>query len=102
MKLVVNRCYGGFGLSKKAVERMAELGHDEAREELDRDNFYGFVCADDEQRADQILVQVVEELGREADGSCAALEIVEIPDGIDFQIDEYDGLEWVAEKHQTW
>jgi len=25
MELVINKCYGGFGLSKKAIARLAEL-----------------------------------------------------------------------------
>ena len=57
-------------------------------------------------RADPDLVRVVEELGgghREgASGRCAALKIVEIPDGTDYEIEEYDGNEHVAEKHRTW
>jgi hypothetical protein len=53
-------------------------------------------------RADPLLVQVVEELGEFADGRHAELKIVEIPDDVKWQIDEYDGLEWVAEKHRTW
>jgi hypothetical protein len=28
--------------------------------------------------------------------------VVEIPDGVEWEIAEYDGLEWVAEKHRTW
>jgi len=55
-----------------------------------------------ENRADPKLIQVVEELGDKANGSCAKLEIVEIPDGVDWQIEEYDGNEHVAEKHRTW
>lgn len=53
-------------------------------------------------RADPLLVQVVEELGKKADGFCASLEIVEIPDGVDYEIQEYDGSEHIAEKHRTW
>lgn len=53
-------------------------------------------------RTDKLLIQVVEELGEDADGSCAKLKIVEIPDGTDYCIEEYDGNEWIAEKHQTW
>lgn len=53
-------------------------------------------------RADKVLVSVVEELGDKANGRCADLKVVEIPDGVEYEIDEYDGLEHVAEKHRTW
>lgn len=53
-------------------------------------------------RGDPALVQAVEELGKKADGQHAALKIVDIPDGIEWDIMEYDGMEHVAQKHQTW
>ena len=53
-------------------------------------------------RDDHILIQVVEELGEKANDRYAELKIVEIPDDVEWQIDEYDGAEWVAEKHRTW
>ena len=53
-------------------------------------------------RTDPILIQVVEELNEVADGDHACLKVVEIPDDVEWQIDEYDGAEWVAEKHRTW
>ena len=46
------------------------------------------------ERHDSILVQVVEELGERAGGSCASLKVVEIS-GNKYRICEYDGLEWV-------
>jgi len=59
-----------------------------------------------EVRHDPKLIQVVEELGGEhrkgASGSCAELRIVEIPDGTEYVIEEYDGNEHIAEVHQTW
>lgn len=60
-----------------------------------------FYCRD-LMRDDPILVRVVEEMGEKANGSCASLDIREIPDGIEWQIEEYDGREWIAEKHRTW
>lgn len=53
-------------------------------------------------RNDPDLVAVVEELGRAASGSLASLYVVEIPDDVDWEIEEYDGVEHVAEKHRTW
>lgn len=57
-------------------------------------------------RHDPDLVRVVEELGGDhregASGACAELRVVEIPDGTDYEIDEYDGNEHIAEKHRTW
>ena len=58
--------------------------------------------ADELERDDPILIQVVEELKDGANGRHAELKIVEIPDDVEWQIEEYDGNEWVAEKHRTW
>lgn len=44
-------------------------------------------------RTDPILVQVVEELGEEADDKCADLIIEELPKGTLYRINDYDGLE---------
>lgn len=57
----------------------------------------------DGNRSHPDLVRVVEALGSEkASGGVADLLIVEIPDDVDWQIEEYDGAEWVAEQHRTW
>ena len=53
-------------------------------------------------REDPLLIQVIEELGSEADGGFAELKIVEIPADVEYEIEEYDGMEHIAEKHQTW
>lgn len=49
-----------------------------------------------------LLIQCVETLGEAVNGACAKLEIIEIPDGVEWGIEEYDGCEWVAETHRTW
>jgi len=89
MKVVINTCYGGYSLSKAAYDKL----------NLKWDKF-GYEYEED--RANPKLVKVVEELGDKADGSCAELKIVNIPDNIEWTIKEYDGVEWVAEKHRTW
>jgi hypothetical protein len=53
-------------------------------------------------RDDPVLVRLVEELGDEVNTRYSELKIVEIPDGIEWTVCEYDGLEWVAEAHRTW
>ena len=58
--------------------------------------------ADGIERDDANLVRVVEALGEEADGRCAKLKIVEIPDNVEWVIDEYDGFESVEESHRSW
>jgi hypothetical protein len=92
MKIVINKDYGGFSLSDEATKRYAELKGSEGE---------GWNCRGVE-RNDPVLIQVVEEMGDAAGGQFASLGIVEIPDGVQWQIEEYDGMEWVAEKHRTW
>src|ERR1700677_485691 len=56
----------------------------------------------DLKRDDPLLIKVLEEMGEKADGSYARIHITEIPDGVDYEIQEYDGQEWIADKHRTW
>jgi len=85
MKIAINKCYGGFGLSDEACKML----------KCDKYDY-------DDKRTDPELIRVVELLGEKADGSCANIRVIEIPDGIDYTIEEYDGMEWVAERHETW
>jgi hypothetical protein len=90
MKIVINTCHGGFGLSKEALAFYNERAGTAIKYE------------DDIKRNDPILIQIVEELGEAANGSYARLKVVEIPDDVEWTIKEYDGDEWIAEKHRTW
>jgi hypothetical protein len=89
VKVVYNSCFGGFGLSKKAMERYKELG---GAADYDMDI----------NRSDPILVQVVEEMTdpitkeSNASGSFGDLEIRDVPKGERYFIDEYDGNERVV------
>ena len=53
-------------------------------------------------RTDPTLIEVIKEMGEKANGHGAKLKIVEIPDGVEWEIEEYDGVECIAEKHRTW
>jgi len=78
MKIVVNKCYGGYGLSNKAL------------------NILGIKYEGDIERTDPRLVKVVEADAEKASGHYAKLKVVEIPDeATDYSVDEYDGFESV-------
>lgn len=66
----------------------------------DYDKYY-WDCRPDN-RTDPLLIEVVEILGEEANGTHAKLKVVEVPDDVKWHIDEYDGWEHVAEDHRTW
>jgi hypothetical protein len=101
-KIVINRCHGGFGLSKEASEMYCAVrGIDPGQWNSEFDYYEGlaFVVVS---RDDPDLVKVVEALGAKANGLFAKLKVVEIPADVEWEIKEYDGVEWVAEKHRTW
>lgn len=104
MKVVINKCYGGFSLSKEACEMYAKAKGISVGEWNDTWGFYeGGQFYDREiPRNDPVLVDIVEQLRNKASGGCAELSIVEIPDGVDWCVEEYDGKEWIAETHRTW
>lgn len=141
MKLVVNKCYGGFSVSHEAIMRYGELkGYDVVLYTRDDDTEADFAVyrriTDEEfetlslweimyvvnppegetfelhyddpdlveflstydfekRRAEPEFIQVVEELGTRANGRFANLRLVEIPDGAEWNISDYDGLETV-------
>lgn len=53
-------------------------------------------------RDDADLIKIVSTMKKKANGEFATLKIVRIPDNIEWEIEEYDGLETVAEKHREW
>lgn len=133
MKVVINSCYGGFGLSTQAVKRYLELcgkqlyiykmTKHKALDDVwefkkidsvkDRyDILVTYYTTEDQgevlndwpsnifhiheiPRNDKHLVQVVEELGKNASTKFSYLEVVEVENGRWFRIDEYDGYEGI-------
>ena len=84
-KVVVNDCYGGFTWSAKAVQWLKDHYGLTDIDEYFRENY---------PRHDHRLVECVEELGDDASGDCANLQVVEFS-GTKYRICEYDGAEWV-------
>ena len=108
-KVVINTCFGGFGLSDAAHRRLGSV-----YVEAD-DTEYGFgywntnpwnqgmESYEMEYRSLPALVDVVELLGDEANGSSARLRVVDVPDdAIMPYISEYDGRELIRETHRVW
>lgn len=54
------------------------------------------------ERTDKDLIKVVETLGEKASGQCSSLKVIEIPDDVSWEIDEYDGFESIHEVHRSW
>jgi len=93
MKVVINRCFGGFSLSPDALKMYNKLSGACVTD----DNNYRLIDRDD-----KYLVQTVEELGDLASGRYSVLEVVEIPDDVKWEISEYDGAETIHECHRSW
>jgi hypothetical protein len=94
-KVVINECYGGFGLSNEAYERMIEYGYEGIIKLDDKNRIFDTKYYFDipPERTNITLIKVVEELGEKANGICADLKIHEI-EGL-YRICEYDGIEWI-------
>lgn len=91
-KVVYNSCYGGFELSKKAIEELRKLKQDYEKSD--------WLFASGISRHDPDLIKVVELLGKEASGHCSDLKIKVITGSL-YKIEEYDGLETVTTPELT-
>ena len=98
-KILLNIRYGGFSLSDTVKDQ-----YKAATEHIPKDQYW--YMDQDVRRDDPILIQIVESTGLDAAaGSLSKLAIIEIPDDVPedgWIIQEYDGIEWVAEKHRKW
>ena len=111
MKIVINSDFGGFGLSdeglreygrRKGLNLVEKAGTNFTffyENEIKEENFFS---EHDLLREDPVLVAIVEEMGEKSWNRFSALKVVEIPDGVDWYIEDYDGMEHIAERHRTW
>ena len=136
MEVVINGCFGGFGISNLALLELIKMNSkivakqtfkkyygsdkdyetDKVKLEVFKDGFFSrpfsngvlydnkfvYYVSYELKRNSPDLIKVVKKLKEKANGHCAELKIVEIPDGVDFVIDEYDGIESIHEKHESW
>jgi hypothetical protein len=96
-EIVINTKYGGFSLSDEVKKLYKEATKEVARDK----NWY---LDTDVVRDDPVLIRIIREVGLDnAGGTFAQLKIIEIPDDVlEWDIQDYDGVEWVAERHRTW
>jgi len=110
-EIVINTCFGGFGLSDEAFELYLNkkgirfykkkgklLGSDYYTVSPENCHLSYF----DIKRDDPVLVEVVKTLKEKANNSCSELKIVKIPADVEYEIDEYDGVESIHEVHRSW
>jgi len=107
-KVVVNRGYGGFSVSDNVVRWMRENGYERAQEltlpgeeyddgsKRDKDGIID-CCYPRESwiRTYTGLIDAVEE------HITTDLSVVEVPDGVEWVITEYDGAETLRERHRV-
>ena len=128
-KIIINKSFGGFWPSKEAVKLYAakkgkecyffEFSVTGKYTPLKGDTLYWVACSvpdpnehlgeyteikcGEEQRADPDLVAVVEELGSKlASDEISNLKVVEIPDDVEYYVEEDRGMECIHERHRTW
>jgi hypothetical protein len=165
MKVVLNKCYGGFGVSLECLWALIQRGSkgvevhdipdyygannpnfaDRWRESWEKDlaemkaekyrkrpdwlpggwlasslestlynvdemKVYGYDRGNQyiegslvRSRCNPDLIDLIEKNGSEwASSDMGELRVVEIPDGIQWEIDEYDGIERIDEVHRSW
>jgi len=101
MKIVINVDFGGFGVSEAVYNELGFEWDDYGyltNEDfgIESNNYYAY-------RSDSRLITAIEKIGtKKSSGFLAALKIIEVPDGIEWDIDNYDGLESIHENHQSW
>lgn len=112
MEIVINSCFGRFGISREALHLLRKMGNKTALEETDigekwpglneiREPFLNLFCREIN-RTDKQLITVIKKIKEKANAPRSELKIIKIPDNVEWEIDNYDGLETVHEKHNSW
>lgn len=111
-KILINCDYGCFALSDEACElylNKKKLSFSKKIKEgifgssaLFKINSKNWSC-DEIRRDDPVLIETVEQLGLEkSSGIFSSLKIIEIPNDIEWEIVDHDGMEEIHEKHRKW
>ena len=105
MKVLVNECFGGYGVSVEAGKLWLDRKGIEYTIEDEDYNLIVNIQGQREymtyiDRADETLIEIFEEKGSEfTSGPHAELALEILPDGCEYTISEYDGTECIS---QSW
>lgn len=99
LAVAINCCYGGFGLSDKAVEELRKRIGDPKIERYSFEYFH-----DEYTRHHPVLIEVIKELGDKANGPFAKIEIDYIEEKYKdhYSIKGYDGMEGVSIRYDKY
>jgi len=101
MKVVINDDWGGFRVSKAVFKELGLIW-----------DGYGYLKNKDfniksdnslKYRSHESLIKAIEKIGLEkSTGKFASLKIIEIPDYVNYIINNNDGIESIHEVHRIW
>lgn len=90
-KVAINNCWGGFDISSECLDLYNKMSGKKEK--------YGHNI----ERDDPNLIKAIEQIGEDkASDRLSKIKIIEIPDGIEYEIDDYDGMESIHESHRSW
>ena len=112
-KILINSDFGGFGLSDQAIElylnkKGLKFTIEKKSPLFSKRSFIFYVNGvyfneHELKRDDPALIKTVEEIGlKESADTFGSFKIVKIPYDVEWELKEYDGSEWIAQKHRTW
>lgn len=122
MKIAINKCYGGFSVSREVVDKLRAKGHkitvegeyySDGSGPCEHGDRYGYHLHNEDFgietkefdfyafRVHPDLIEAIE-TSENPNGQCSEIKIITIPDNIEWTIDEYDGIETVHEQHRSW
>lgn len=109
MKVVINACFGGWSMSEEAGNELgivfkptvlsngavlnSPMWRSVSLYQLEEKGY---------SRTHPKVVEVVERMGEKASGCFSKLTVIDIPDDVEWEVEEYDGYERIDEVHRTW
>ena len=104
-KVVINTKWGSYWLSTEVLKRVDEIKGTAVNED-DKDRYDDLShCGLHISREDPDLIKALEEIWdpkKHEFPGCSDLAIIEIPDDVDYYIDDNEGVETIREKHRFW